>query len=137
MRALLNGWRRFGIVIAMLWFIAVIFLAFIEYTSKSHGFFVLQSLPGGITFSGDKIPLPDGKVIAITEEDEFKLRYEQEKTGKIIDSWESVPKVAEIRWLRLGLFALLAPLIAWLLVEVSVLTVAWVRRGFAGKQRDS
>lgn len=137
MRALLNGWRRFGIVIAMLWFIAVISLAFIEYTSKSHGFFVFQSLPGGITFSGDKITLPNGKVIAITEEDEFKLRYEQEKTGKIIDSWESVPKVAEIRWLRLGLFALLAPLIAWLLVEVSVLTVAWVRRGFAGKQRDS
>ncbi|NMM26507.1 MAG: hypothetical protein HHJ12_04235 [Glaciimonas sp.] len=144
MRPLLNGWRRFGIVIAMLWFIAVISLAFIEYKSKSHGFFVFQSLPVGITFSGNKITLPDSKVIAITEEDEFKLRYEQEKTGKPIHPWEIdwaqltlVPKVAEIRWLRLGLFALLAPSIAWLLVEVSVLTVAWVRRGFAGKQRDS
>lgn len=143
MRPLLNGWRRFGIVIVMLWFIAVISIAFIEYTSKSDGFFVFQSLPVGIIFSGNKIILPDGKVIAMTEEDEFKLRYEQEKMGKPILPWEidwaqltSVPKVIEIRWLRLGLFAIFAPLIAWLLAEASVLAVAWVRCGFSRPNHD-
>jgi hypothetical protein len=143
MRLPLNGWRRLGIVIAMLWFIVVISVAFFEYSSKSHGFFVFQSLPVGLTFEGNKIKLPDGKIVVITEEDEFKLRYEQEKTGKPILPWEidwakltSVPKVTEIRWLRLAL-SLLVPFVSWLFVEVTVITVAWVRRGFSSKQGDS
>jgi hypothetical protein len=130
-------------VMTMLWFIAVISIALIEYSSKSQGFFVFQGLPVGITFEGNKIKLPDGKIIVISEEDEFKLRYEQEKTGKPILPWEidwaklaSVPKITEIRWLHLAL-SLLAPLASWLFIEAIVLTAAWVRRGFVSKQRDS
>ena len=127
----------------MLWLIAVISIALIEYSSKSEGFFVFQSLPVGLTFEGNKIKLPDGKIIVISEEDDFKLRYEQEKAGKPILPWEidwarltSVPKVPEIRWLRLVL-SLLAPFVSWLFIEAAVLTAAWVRRGFASNQRDS
>ncbi len=144
MQSLLNGWRRLGIVIVALWLIVVISSAFTEYSSKSNGFFVFQSLPSGISVSGNKVTLPNGKTIALTEEEEFKLRYEAEKAGKPLPPWEidwlqiaSVPKVAEIRWLRLGLFALLAPLTAWLLIELAVLTAAWIRRGFASGQNDS
>ena len=143
MRSPLNGWRRLGIVLATLWFIAVISIVLIEYSSKSHGFFVFQVFPIGMTFDGNKIKLPDGKIIVISEEDEFKLRYEPEKTGKPILPWEidwpkltSVPKITEIRWFRLAL-SLLAPLVSWLFIEVTVHTAAWVRRGFASKQRDS
>lgn len=77
MRLPRNGWRRLCIVIAILWFIVVISVTFFEHSSKSHGFFVFQSLPVGLTFEGNKIRLPDGKIVVITEEDEFKLRYEQ------------------------------------------------------------
>lgn len=126
----------------MLWLIAVISVALIEYSSKSQGFFVFQGIPVGITLEGNKIKMPDGKIILISEEDEFKLRYEQEKTGKPILPWEidwvkltSVPKITEVRWLRLAL-SLLAPLVSWLFIEATVLTAAWVRRGFASKQRD-
>jgi hypothetical protein len=146
MRLRLNGWRRFGIVIATLWFIAVIATAFVEYSSKADGFFVLQNIPVGTVVAGNKITLPDGKVVAITEEEEFQLRFKLEheldnlKTGQPLRPWEfdwskltSVPKVTEIRWLRFSLFALVSPLLAWLFVEVTVLTVAWVRRGYAGK----
>ncbi|OZB69551.1 MAG: hypothetical protein B7X30_12465 [Thiomonas sp. 13-64-67] len=127
----------------MLWLIAVISIALIEYSSKSEGFFVFQNLPVGLTFEGNKIKLPDGKIIVISEEDEFKLRYEQEKAGKPILPWEidwarltSVPKVPEIRWFRLVLL-LLAPFVSWLFIEAAVLIAAWVRRGFASNQRDS
>ena len=146
----LNGWRRFGIVVTTLWFIAVIALALVEYTSKSEGFFVIQGIPVGTVVAGNKVTLPDGKVITITEEEEFKLRYELEqklnrlKTDQPVPPWEldwsslvSAPKVTQIRWLRLGLFALLAPLIVWLIGEAAVLTVTWVRRGFAGMPNDS
>lgn len=150
MQTLLNGWRRFGIVIATLWSIAVIALALIEYSSKSDGFFVLQSVPVGTVVAGNKVTLPDGKVITITEEEEFKLRFKLEQelnrltTGQPLRPWEfdwssltSVPKVTQVRWLRLGLFAVLAPLIVWLIVEAAVLTLAWVRRGFAGTRNNT
>ena len=143
MRSPLNGWRRLGIVLAVLWFIAVISIALIEYSTKSQGFFVFQGLPVGITLEGNKIKLPDGKIIVISEEDEFRLRYEQGRVGKQILPWEidwekltSVPKITEIRWFRFAL-SLLAPLVSWLFIEVAVLMAAWVRRGFASKQRDA
>ena len=143
MRSPLNGWRRLGIVMAMLWLIAVISVAFVEYSSNADGFFVFQSFPVGTTFKGNEVKLPDGKIIVISEEDEFKARYEQEKTGKPILPWEidwakvtSVPKVTEIHGLRLAL-SLLVPLIFWLFVEVTVITAAWVRRGFSSKQGDT
>lgn len=144
MRIPLNGWRRLGIVIAIPWLIAVISISLFEYSSKSQGVFVFQSVPVGLAFESNKLILPDGKLILLSEEDEFKLRYEQEKAGKPILPWEidwaglaSVPKVPEIHWLRLVL-SLLAPLGAWLFIEAAVLTVAWVRRGFTSDiQRDS
>ncbi len=144
MRPLLNGWRRVGILLVMLWFVSAVSIALVEQSSESHGFFVLQSIPDGTIIEGNKITLPDGKIIAMTEEDEFKSRYEKEKTGKPFHPWEidfaklpSVPKVTVVRWVRLGLIALVAPLTAWLFVEVMVFAVAWVNRGFAGKKLDS
>lgn len=120
----------------------LIAVAITEYSSKSAGLFVVQSIPIGTVVEGNKVTLPDGKVITISEEEEFKLRLAKERN---MAPWQinwseitSVPKVAEVRWQRLGLLALLTPLIIWLFAEVAVLTVFWVRRGFvAGEPRDS
>ncbi len=147
----LNGWRRVGIVAASLYLLAIIAVAFTEYSSKSAGFFVFQSIPVGTVVAGNKVTLPDGKVITITEEEEFKMRLRNERgipsqeIGQPLLPWQidwselsSVPKITEISWQRLGLFALLVPLIIWFLAEAVVLTASWVRRGFAaGAPRDS
>ncbi len=142
MRFTLNGWRRIGIVVVSLWIIVLLAVTFTEYSIKSAGFFVVQNIPVGTVIDGNKVTLPDGKVITISEEEEFKLRLAKERnlTPWQIDWSEitSVPKVAEVRWQRLGLLVLFAPLIIWLFAEVAVLTVFWVRRGFvAGERRDS
>lgn len=150
LRPLLNGWRRFGIVITTLWFIAVIALALVEYSSKADGLFVLQGIPVGTVVVGNKVTLPDGKVITITEEEEFKLRFKMKqelnrlKTGQPLRPWEldwssltSVPRVMQVRWLRLGFFALLAPLIVWVIGEAAVFTATWVRRGFASTRSET
>ena len=140
MRIALNGWRRIGIVLATIWCLTVAAVAVYEFISPEmqsrRGYFVFVSLAPGIYYDDGNVSFADGRKAKIDNRDPA--------TGRVLEPWEidwaqltSVPKVAEIRWLRLGLFALLAPLIAWLLVEVPVLTVAWVRRGFAGKQRDS
>ena len=151
MRFTLNGWRRIGIVVASLWFVALIAVAFTEYSSKSAGFFVFQSIPFGTVVEGNKITLPDGKIITISEEEEFKLRYAKERgistevTNQTLGPWQfdwseitSVPKVAEVRWQRLGLLALLAHLVIWLFAEAVFFTASWVRRGFREEApRDS
>ena len=140
--SLLNGWRRLGIVIASLWIIAVIAVAAFECTSGSRGIFVYQQIPEGTIVAGNK-------VITLTEEDEFKVRAQAEQSmkereqGHIVPPWEldwtgleAVPKIIQIRWLRLAAVTLLVPLIAWLLTEALMLTVSWVRRGFMGTKRD-
>lgn len=138
----MNGWRRLGVVMTTLWFMAVIAFAFWEYTSKSDGFFAFQSIPVGTVVAGNRVTLPNGTVITITEEEEFRLRYRKEqeldslKTGQPVRPWDfdwstltSVPTFAQVRWLRLGMVALLVPLMFWLIGEAAAITVAWVSRG--------
>ena len=141
MRFTLNGWRRIGIVVVSLWIIVLFAVAFTEYSSQSDGFFVVQTIPVGIVVEGNKVTLPDGKVITISKEEESAFRLVK---GLDLAPWEihwseipSVPKVAEVRWQRLGLLSLFVPLIIWLFAEAAVLAVSWIRCGFAGKQRDS
>jgi hypothetical protein len=149
MPLLLNGWRRLGIAVSTLWFIAVAALALLEYSSKSDGVFMVQSIPIGTVVAGNKVTLPNGEVITITEEEEFELRFKLEqrldrlKAGQPLYPWEvdwasltSVPKVRQVRWLRLAIFALLAPLIVWLAGEATVYMMGWVRCGFASPYRD-
>jgi len=142
----LNGWRRLGVVAATLWLLGVIAIAVTEYTSKSNGFFVSQTIPVGTAIQGNTVTLPDGKVITITEEEEFELRRSLErklgrlKAGQPINPWKidwskvrGVPKTTEIRWLRLVSFGLLTPMFVWLITEATALIVAWVKRGFIGR----
>ena len=106
-------------------------MAIIEFTSTEDGVFVFQSLPIGTVVGEGKATLPDGKVVTIEDLDPA--------TGRRLAPWEIdwskqtvIPKAPHVRWLRFGLFAFLAPLIAWLITEAAVLVVAWIARGFKG-----
>jgi len=142
MHPLLNGWRRLGIVIAAAWFIAIAVLAVYEFSSPSGGSLVYRSIPIGTTVAGNKITLPDGKVITLTEEEEFKLRFQREQRtdhpNHALPPWEldwstfsAVPKVTQINWLRIILLAVAVPSLLWLFVELILLVATWVRRGFS------
>lgn len=146
LRPLLNGWRRFGIVIATLWLLGVLGFALSEYSSDSNGYFVYQTIPLGTIIEGNKVTLPDGKVVTITEEQQFELRYKLEqdlerlKKDQPLRPWEidwsklaAIPKVTEFRWLRLFILALVTPMLLWFLAETAVLVVAWIKRGFKGQ----
>jgi len=149
MHLLLNGWRRLGVVIASLWICAVLALAVFEYASNSRGIFVYPTIPEGTLIEGNKVTFPNGQVISLAEEDEFKLRRHAEQSmklreqGSAVPPWEldwsnleAVPKINQVRWLRASA-AVLGPFIAWLFFEALVIIVAWVRRGFIGARHDA
>jgi len=48
----------------------------------------------------------------------------------------AVPRALDVRCLRLGFFGLPAPLAARLIVDATVVVVAWLTRGFKGAARD-
>jgi len=142
----LNGWRRLGIVVATLWLLGVFGFVLSEYSSDANGYFVYRTIPVGTVVEGNRVTLPDGKVVTITEEQQFELRYKLEKDlerlkkDQPLRPWEIdwsklaiIPKVTEFRWLRLSIFALAAPLLLWLFVELVVLLTAWIKRGFKGQ----
>jgi hypothetical protein len=130
MQFTLNGWRRIGFVLVSIWIVTLSFIVFDEYSSGQIGSFVER-----------KVTLPNGRTFSAYQVEQFKLRYaEEQKKGIVKNSWDDwdidfdkYPRVTEVHWRRLGI-ALLIPMIVWLFAEVAVLTVSWVRRGFA---RDS
>ena len=129
----LNGWRRLGFIVVVLWIAGAVGLAATEGTSSSNGFFVYRGIPIGTTVDGETATLPDGKVVKINARD---------ASGRLLAPWEidwqaqsDIPKVSEVQWGRLALFVFAAPIGAWLLIELLVVIVAWVARGF--KHRES
>ena len=119
-----------------LWFLGVIAVAIVEFTSAANGIFVYQSLPVGTIFREGTATLPDGKVVPIDDLDPT--------TGRRLAPWEidwskqtAIRTATNVRWLRLSLFALLTPVIAWLIAEAAVVIVAWVVRGFKGSASGS
>ena len=146
----LNGWRRLGLVIVSLWIIAASAMAIVEYTFNSGSVFVYLTIPDGTVVAGNRVTFPNGKVITLTEIDEFKLRLQAEQgrklleLGRAVSPWEldwsnleEVPKVNQVRWLRFAMVTVLAPLACWLVIEAFVLAVSWVRRGFNGTKHDT
>jgi hypothetical protein len=100
-----------------------------QYTSHAKGFFVYWSLPVGTRVGDGKATLPSGKVVTIDDTDPA--------TGRKLEPWQvdwdhqpNVPIVPQINWLRIVSFLVLAPVLAWLLVELVARAVRWIRAGF-------
>ena len=126
---LLNGWRRLGMCLVILWFSFVAAIAGWQYVSHAKGFFVYWSLPVGTVVGGSKATLPGGKVVTIDDTDPT--------TGRKLEAWQidwdhqpNVPSVPEIFWGRLASFVAVIPLGIWLLAELATKVFCWVRAGF-------
>lgn len=125
----LNGWRRLGAVIVVVWVLGVVTWAVVEYNSSSSGVLVHHGIPIGTLVEGDKVTLPDGRTVTIDARDPV--------TGHPLAPWQvdwdaqtNVPRVTEVRWLRFGLALLIAPMCVWFLFELAVVVFKWVLRGF-------
>lgn len=127
----LNGWRRLGAVIVVLWLLGVVSLTAVEYNSSSSGVLIHHGLPIGTLVEGEKVTLPDGKIVTIDNRDAV--------TGHPLAPWQinwdaqtNLPQVTEVRWLRFGLALVLVPICVWLFFELAVMVFKWVSRGFRG-----
>lgn len=136
MALVLNGWRRLGVLAVALWIMGVVGLVSKEFISSLDSpsrdtIFVHRELPVGATIVGESAVLPDGTVIHLEMRD---------PSGRVLApweiDWEAQPLPLKVQWRRLGLFVVIIPLAAWLLVELLVVLVSsvfrWVARGFRG-----
>lgn len=124
----LNGWRRLGVVTAILWMVGTITFAATEAASSSTGFFVYRGIPIGTTINGDMATLPDGRVAKM---------HARDSSGRLLAPWEinwdkqsQIPKASEVRWGLVVLFVFAVPIGAWVFIEIIVLAVSWIARGF-------
>jgi hypothetical protein len=125
----LNGWRRLGIVLVALWVILVVGTTVTELATSTSLLFSYQGIPVGTRVVGDKVTLPDGKVISIRVPVDLIA-------GEFAKPWEidwshypEIPKTTVVRWGRVSIAAAAVPIVFCLIAEILVAAVAWVRRG--------
>lgn len=129
----LNGWRRLGILLTTVWVVGVLTVAAVEITGFQRGVFVYQGIPKGTVVEGDQATLPDGRVVQLNARDPA--------TGRVLKPWEidwanepAILKHTSVRWLKLGVAAIVVPIAVWLLIETLAIAGAWVLRGFRSRQ---
>jgi hypothetical protein len=98
------------------------------------GYFVFLSIPSGIYYDDGNVSLADGR--------KMKIENRDPSTGRVLEPWEidwgkypQIPKTPTIRWFRLALAFLFAPILTWFTVECAVWTRSWIKRGFKGEIR--
>lgn len=125
----LNGWRRMGLAVAGVWMLGCTTLTVIEYVAPQSNAFVFHAPPDGtiVDESLGTVTIPDGKVIQL-----------RETAGKGFPKawdikWADYPEIPTrplVRWQRLSVVSVVVPLFLWILVELAVAAIAWIKRGF-------
>lgn len=134
----MNGWRRLGLVLAVLWLLLLLGGLILEVATSKSTFFTFRTLPQG-TFvdpDGDEVVLPDGTRVAVHIPRD-RSTSETAKPWEV--DWSQVPGLQTLpglRWSRIATWVG-AIAIVWLFAEIAALAVAWVRRGFRDGARDS
>jgi hypothetical protein len=125
----LNGWRRLGIALVVLWAVGCSVIALTEVVSEERILFAYSGPPVGTVISTEKgtITLPDGKVVQMWETagEGFPNPWEIDWSD-----YPAVPIATRIEWWFFAVVALLLPAFVWILLEIAVLVIAWIRRGF-------
>jgi hypothetical protein len=125
----LNGWRRIGIVLTIAWLAACGATALLEVSYKTPVVFAFAGPPEGV-WSPEKgtITIPSGKVVHL---------WQDVATKKFPEPWNinwsdypDVPISTRVYWPRFAIVALLPPALLWVLFELGVISMAWVKRGF-------
>jgi hypothetical protein len=120
----LNGWRRVGVVLVLIWMLLITFSTIVNYTHNGTNYLIYKSLPISIEVTGNRVKLPDGKVIILDVPETIKP-WE-------ID-WDNQTQVSmtyKFNYKNIFIFVILIPLLSWLLVEFLVKLVLWVISGF-------
>lgn len=146
---MLNGWRRFGITLTVLYAIGTAAVCITNYVTRTEGAFVVRVVPAAQSLPSDlrkdlqelvskgkekgkqpvSVKMPDETIVEMPD----ALPPELEARLK---SWleASQPKL-QVQWFRFlaAMFGL--PLFIWLLIETSVTVIRWIGKGFGDKHR--
>jgi hypothetical protein len=134
--SMLNGWRRIGVVILLLWLIGITGITVFEFVNRTHVFFSRQDIPNGTKIEGNNVTLPDGKVVTVRVPRDLL-------TGQLAKPWEmdwslypEIPKKTVIQWNALGI-AIVIPIVLWIIIELLVIAIGWIKCGFKESSKSS
>tara|TARA_R110001599_G_scaffold159052_2_gene346196 strand:- start:9020 stop:9421 length:402 start_codon:yes stop_codon:yes gene_type:complete len=126
----LNGWRRLGVVLILVWLIVLTGVLLLSTEAKKSGF--LRNIE--VTTSSISVPAPE-----LADQLE---QVKREQLGRDLKPWEkewNLQKTLEIQHtnlvispLKIFLVGIVFPSIIWLLFEVITFLIRWIRRGFIG-----
>lgn len=134
----LNGWRRLGIILTLVWVLGCSAVAFLQVSFEDDGVFALRGPPAGTVVNSEKgtITLPDGKVVHMWEDAPTGAAGQETKIPGFPKPWEidwgDYPEVAHTRtdWFVFIAISVIMPAVMWILLEVTVFVAWWIRRGF-------
>jgi hypothetical protein len=129
----LNGWRRLGICVVVLWLSVLSAIAVHQFVSHDiRGSLVHWFFPVGTRVGNGEAILPNGQVVSIDDVDPA--------TGQHLDAWKvdwdhqmHLPFVAHVCWGRLAVLALVIPCASWIALEMLVRAGAWIVAGFRSR----
>lgn len=137
----LNGWQRIGLILVAAWTVLVLtFVAREEQEIPYLPFHIVdvEVLPPKIQPKPLERPtneLRDKAQGSVPDKNPFSASEPGETSDSLDGIEDFLPRrVVSINWLGLATSIILPPLIAWLLIRISLAVFAWVARGFSRRE---
>ena len=124
----LNGWRRIGVILVVIWITLVITLTIGSYTHNSVNNLIYKAPTVGTIVDGNKIKYPDGTIFNLDIPENTKPWEIDWKS--IVNNYQEMPMVYKFNYQNIFIYLLGIPTLGWLLIELIVQSFLWVRKGF-------